>query len=178
MSGLYHGRTHCPGGTDPIPCLGGWYGEAYLDTDESVVNNVFHELANWDAWNVPYPDVIDQHARGLEAKLDLYAMVSGLVVFQDGTFAPGDTWYFAITFVGGGGDYFVDRIESDVQQVDANYTSQSLDMIVSSLILIPAGKVLRIQVNHNGAGSQDVAAAFLRVWAPPLIADATFDPPP
>lgn len=167
-----HGRTHCPGGSDPIPCLERPFGEAYKNTSQEIISSSFTKLTGFDTWNVPTPDIIIDNTEGLSLEVGglyyLHAFVSWeLGSFQDTIHSPGgffDSWWCSLEW--GFANGYTDFIHSDVQQVDGNFTTQSLDTTISGVAVIEAGTSIKLWVEQasgpTSLSNEFVSGAYMR----------------
>jgi len=157
-----HGRTHSPGGSDPIPFPAGAvvFGEAYKTADQTIGNQSYTKLTSWLNWNVPTPAVIDEATTGLTLMADGYYALHGYLSYAG--LSSTDTAFFG-SFEWGAGEPFVDRLTSNIVRTFSGL-AESTDVVWTGLAFVAAGSTVAMWTEQmtTPSASRSVTSAYMR----------------
>ena len=158
-----HGRTHCPGGSDPIPCLG-VIGEAYKDLNQTITSSSYTQLTNWDNWTIQDEAFISQQVNGLGIETNGYYLITAMAGWLGIGNVPVNAIVAAIVGSLSVGEEF-DTFTSETMQGDASGGGVNR---VFAPTYIEAGKIVTVWVYHETASSLDVYLASLKIVRLPV----------
>jgi hypothetical protein len=154
-----HGRTHCPGGSDPIPCLDVVViGEAYMETDFVATANGERLLTPFDEWTIQDASVIDEDGNGLLVVQAGYYLVNAMADWAAIGANPVNAALTVYLGTGASGSLF-DVVSGQTTTGDTG----SRITRVSDVFYIPSGTSVTVQVYHESLTSLTVAAAYLKL---------------
>lgn len=177
-----HGRDHCPGGTDPIPCLTPPY--CYMDWNgpEAVTVNTLTELSTLLDYEEAFTLTVDSAGFSADRSIGVIQWsnpgeyyITGWAQF-DGSATAGSTLGVALT-LGNAGVFSTFRIGNHIVADNINETFR---IPVSTPVFsfnpgVFGHDSVQMSVYHSDAGGQDINSARLHVVRLSGSVEGTFD---
>lgn len=161
-----HGRTHCRGGSDPIPCLTDMaVGEMYKESTQIISSGGFEQVTAFDQWNISNADVINQATNALTIMADGYYMVSASCAWSSQPTNATLTVEVSPNPYG----FIEDRDELHSQAIESRLVNRLM-----TFLWLPASSDLLVYVEHFSGSSRTINTVTLRVASMPTEATAPF----